>query len=55
MQDDEYQCCMTEINRVLKLSWQITNNSKNFRGHNHNENKMMTTTNYEQDYKNYLS
>jgi hypothetical protein len=55
MQDDEYQCCMTGINRVLKLSWQITNNSKNFRGHNHNENKMMTTTDDEQDYKNYLS
>lgn len=56
VQDDEYQCCMTGINQVLKLSWQITNNSKNLRGHNDNENKMMTTTvDDEQDYKNYLS
>jgi hypothetical protein len=55
VQDDEYQCCMTGINQVLKLSWQITNNSKNLRGHNDNENKMMITTVDEQDYNHYLS
>ena len=47
--------CMTGINQVLKLSWQITNNSKNLVGQNNNENKMTITTDDKQDYKNYLS
>ena len=34
----------TGINQSLKLSWQITNNSKNHRDQNNNENKMMITT-----------
>ena len=41
--------------QVLKLIWQITNNSKNLGGQNDNENKMMITTDDKQDYKNYLS
>ena len=46
---------MTGINQILKLSWQITNNSKNLVGQNNNENKMTITADDKQDYKNYLS
>ncbi len=37
--------CMTQINRASKLSWQITNNSKNLGDQKDNENKMTITTN----------
>jgi hypothetical protein len=47
--------CITGINQILKLSWQITNNSKNLVGQNNNENKMTIITDDKQDYKNYPS
>jgi hypothetical protein len=47
--------CMIGRNQALKLSWQITNNSKNQGDQSNNENKMMITTNDKQDYKNYPS
>jgi IS30 family transposase len=34
---EEYQCCLTGMNQVLKLSWQIANNTKQ-NGQDHNDN-----------------
>jgi hypothetical protein len=43
---EEYQRCLTGMNQVLKLSWQIANNNNNGRhnGQNHNENSSNTMT-----------
>ena len=40
---EEYQRCLTGMNQVLKLSWQIANNSKqNSQDHNDNNNTWTT-------------
>jgi hypothetical protein len=43
---EEYQRCLTGINQVLKLSWQIANNNNNrsHNGHGHNDNNNNTLT-----------
>jgi hypothetical protein len=43
---EEYQRCLTGMNQVLKLSWQIANNNNNGKqnGQNHNENDDNTLT-----------
>ena len=38
---EEYQCCITGLKQVLKLSWDIANNSKNS---SNNDNGKATTT-----------
>jgi hypothetical protein len=41
---EEYQRCLTGMNQVLKLSWQIANNNKqNGQDHNDNNNNTLTT------------
>ena len=41
---EEYQRCLTGMNQVLKLSWQIANNDKqNGQDHNDNNNNTLTT------------
>jgi hypothetical protein len=41
---EEYQRCLTGMNQVLKLSWQIANNNKqNCQDHNDNNNNTLTT------------
>jgi predicted transcriptional regulator len=40
---EEYQRCLTGMNQVLKLSWQIAN--KNTKGQEYNENSNTITTN----------
>jgi predicted transcriptional regulator len=39
---EEYECCSTGMNQVLKLSWQIANN--NTKGQEYNENNNTITT-----------
>jgi hypothetical protein len=42
---EEYQCCLTGMNQVLKLSWQIANNNTpNQNGQDHNDNINTITT-----------
>jgi hypothetical protein len=41
---EEYQRCLTGMNQVLKLSWEIANNNKqNGQDHNYNNNNTLTT------------
>jgi hypothetical protein len=41
---EEYQRCLTGMNQVLKLSWQIANNSRrDGQDHNDNNNNILTT------------
>jgi hypothetical protein len=41
---EEYQRCLTGMNQVLKLSWQITNNNTKQSGQEYNENSNTITT-----------
>jgi DNA-binding CsgD family transcriptional regulator len=41
---EEYQRCLTRINQVLKLSWQIANGSKNSNNNDNNGNNNTTMT-----------
>ena len=42
---EEYQCCLTGMNQVLKLSWQIANNNTpKQNGQDHNDNINTITT-----------
>jgi hypothetical protein len=40
---EEYQRCLTGMNQVLKLSWQIANNNTKGQDHNDNNNNTLTT------------
>jgi hypothetical protein len=41
---EEYQRCLTGMNQVLKLSWQIANNNSKQNGQDHNDNNNNTLT-----------
>jgi hypothetical protein len=41
---EEYQRCLTGMNQVLKLSWQIANNTPKQNGQDHNDNINTITT-----------
>jgi hypothetical protein len=41
---EEYQNCMTGMHQVLKLSWQIANNTPKQNGQDHNDNINTITT-----------
>ena len=41
---EEYQRCLTGMNQVLKLSWQIANNNTKQNGQDHNDNSNTVTT-----------
>jgi hypothetical protein len=41
---EEYQRCLTGMNQVLKLSWQIANNNTRQGGQEHNDNSNLVTT-----------
>jgi hypothetical protein len=41
---EEYQRCLTGMNQVLKLSWQIANNTTRQNGQDHNDNNSNTLT-----------
>ena len=41
---EEYQRCLTGMNQVLKLSWQIANNNTRQGGQEHNYNSNLVTT-----------
>jgi hypothetical protein len=41
---EEYQRCLTGMNQVLKLSWQIANNNAKQNSHDHNDNINTITT-----------
>jgi hypothetical protein len=43
---EEYQRCLTGMNQVLKLSWQIANNTPKQNGQDHNDNINTITTGY---------
>jgi hypothetical protein len=40
---EEYHRCLTGMNQVLKLSWQIANNNTKVQDHNDNNNNTLTT------------
>jgi hypothetical protein len=41
---EEYQRCLNGLNQVLKLSWQIANNTTRQNGQDHNDNNSNTLT-----------
>jgi hypothetical protein len=41
---EEYQRCLNGLNQVLKLSWQIANNTTRQNGQDHNDNNNNTLT-----------
>jgi hypothetical protein len=50
---EEYQCCLTGMNQVLKLSWQIANNTTRQNGQTlKGTSKLTSKTNFQKNTKN---